>query len=233
MEIAPSVHAVNLLTATGFLICEREMTLIDAGLAGSRRRLVRYATALGRSLAELRRIVVTHAHPDHVGGVRELTRDTGTEVLMHPDDLAALRITLRDAWRGRDRHRLLAYVTRGPHAATPLADGMELPVLGGLRVVHTPGHTPGHVCLYAPRHKLLFSGDMLEVVRGELSFANRMWTIDMPAAQASVARLAALDVDTIAFSHYPLWRNDANGALQQLAHKAEELALRAAEGAHP
>jgi len=227
MEIAPSVHAVNLLTATGFLVCEREMTLIDAGLRGSRRRLARYAGALGRSLDEVRRIIVTHAHPDHVGGVRELTRDNDAEVFMHPDDLAALRISLRDAWRGRDRHRLLAYITRGPHAATPLADGDEFPVIGGLRVIHTPGHTPGHVCLYAPRFKLLFSGDMLEVVKGELSFANRMWTIDMPAAQASVARLAALDVDTIAFSHYPLWRDDANAALRGLARKAERLAASA------
>jgi glyoxylase-like metal-dependent hydrolase (beta-lactamase superfamily II) len=72
MEIAPNVHAVRLLgSARGFLICEREMTLIDAGLPGSSRRLARYASRLGRSLDELHTIVCTHAHPDHIGGVRD------------------------------------------------------------------------------------------------------------------------------------------------------------------
>ena len=59
MEIAPSVHAVPTLGATAYLICERRLTLIDAGLHGSRRRLVRYLRPLGRSLDELDRIEVS------------------------------------------------------------------------------------------------------------------------------------------------------------------------------
>lgn len=220
MEIVPGVHAVKLVATTGFLVLGPEMTLIDTGLTGSRGRFVRSLRRLNRSPADLRRILVTHGHPDHVGAVRELTRDNDAEVFLHPADLAGLQVSLRDAWRGRDRHTILAYLTRGPHAATALHDGDEFGVLGGLRAIHTPGHTPGHVCFYAPAHRLLFTGDLLEVVRGELSFANRMWTMDMPAAQASVARLTELDVGIIAMSHYPLWRTDANAALAGLARKA-------------
>jgi glyoxylase-like metal-dependent hydrolase (beta-lactamase superfamily II) len=220
MEIVPGVHAVKLVAATGFLVTEQEMNLIDTGLTGSRGRFARSLRRLHRSPSDLRRILVTHGHPDHVGAVRELTRDNDAEVFLHPADLAGLQVSLRDAWHGRDRHTILAYLTRGPHAATALHDGDEFEVLGGLRVIHTPGHTPGHVCLYAPAHRLLFTGDLLEVVRGQLSFANRMWTMDMPAAQASVARLTELDVGTIAMSHYPLWRTDANAALVGLARKA-------------
>jgi len=220
MEIVPGVHAVKLVAATGFLIDEPQMTLIDTGLTGSRGRYLRYLRRINRSTADLRRILATHGHPDHVGAVRELTRDNDAEVFLHPADVSGLQVSLRDAWRGRDRHTILAYLTRGPHAATPLHDGDEFPILGGLRVIHTPGHTPGSVCLYAPAHRLLFSGDLLEVVRGQLSFANKMWTMDMPAAQASVARLTELDVGTIAMSHYPLWRTDANAALAGLARRA-------------
>ena len=97
-------------------------------------------------------------------------------------------------------------------------------MLGGLQVVHAPGHTPGSVCLYVRRHRLLFVGDALQVIRGRVTFASRVFSEDLPLARASVARLAELDVETIAFSHYPPWRDGANGVLRGLADRAARLA---------
>ncbi|MEO7334268.1 MAG: MBL fold metallo-hydrolase [Gemmatimonadales bacterium] len=220
MEIAPRLYAVRVLSGYLYLIAEEELTLIDAGLIGSARAVRRYVAGIGRSLDELTRIICTHAHPDHIGGVRELAGNRDVEVLMHPADLAGLSVTLRDAVANRNRGQLIAYFTRHPGEATPIQDGDVLPMLGGLQVVHTPGHTPGSVCLYATKHRILFTGDALQVIRGKVTFASSVFSDDIALARATVARMAALDVGTIAFAHYPPWRNDASGTLRRLAERA-------------
>ena len=217
MEIAPGIHAVRLLNVFAFLITEPQMTLIDAGLIGSRRTVHRYVTRIGRSMDDLTQIICTHAHPDHIGAVRELSDEREVEVLMHPADLAGLRVRLRDAVANRNRGQLLAYLTRHPGDATPIEDGHLLPMLGGLQVVHTPGHTPGSICLYSAQQKLLFVGDALQVIRGKVTFASAVFSEDLQLARRSVARMAELDVETIVFSHYPPLRDGANEVLRALA----------------
>jgi glyoxylase-like metal-dependent hydrolase (beta-lactamase superfamily II) len=169
-------------------------------------RLHAAITALGRSPAEITRFIVTHGHPDHAGGA------AGAPILMHPAD------------RDRSRHlnagtiaRRLA-VRRLP-PTTDLRDGQVLPVLGGLRVVHTPGHTPGSVCLYAERDGLLFSGDALwRDAVGALHRPNRYWSEDLESARRSVSVLARLDVGTILFGHLPPL-SGATTALRALASR--------------
>ena len=93
MEIAPGVHAIRLRNVYAFLIAEPQLMLIDAGLIGSGKLVREYVESIGRSLDDLARIVCTHAHPDHIGGVRELAGEREVEVLMHPSDLAGLSVT--------------------------------------------------------------------------------------------------------------------------------------------
>ncbi|MFI1169140.1 MBL fold metallo-hydrolase [Streptomyces sp. NPDC020801] len=93
----------------------------------------------------LRAIVCTHAHNDHIDAAPALAARTGAPVLLHPDDLPLWKLTHPD---------------RAPDGE--LADGQVLAVAGvELRVLHTPGHAPGAVCLYAPALRALFSGDTL------------------------------------------------------------------------
>jgi glyoxylase-like metal-dependent hydrolase (beta-lactamase superfamily II) len=229
MEIAPSVHAVQLRNVSAFAITEDRVTLIDAGLSGSRPQLVRGLEALGRSEGELERVVCTHGHLDHAGGVRELVdaaRAAGrkVEVRIHPADLAEVILSFREALAapggGSRRGHVLQSMTPHPGDVTPIEDGDVLPVLGGLEVVHTPGHTPGSVCLYARGPRILFTGDVLQVRRGKLAFASPIFSHDHAQARASVARLVDLDVDIIAFSHYRPMREGARDALAALARQA-------------
>ncbi len=226
MEIAPGVHQVRMLGADSFLLVEDRLTLIDAGMVGSRLMLERYLRRIGRRMDELGRIICTHGHPDHIGGLQELIRDrTDVEVLIHPADLAGLQRPLRESLAAREgrserRGRIIQSLTRTPATATPVEDGTLLPVLGGLRVIHTPGHTPGSICLYAERLRLLFTGDVLQVIRGRLTYASAFFSHDHAGARSSVDRLAALDVDAIALSHYPPWRDRCGEVLHDLAARA-------------
>jgi glyoxylase-like metal-dependent hydrolase (beta-lactamase superfamily II) len=225
MQILPGVHQVRMLGADAFLIAEDRLTLLDAGMVGSRILLERYLRRIGRRLDELERIICTHGHPDHIGGVTELVRDReDVAVLIHPADLAGLNAPFREAigaaGAAERRGRIIQFLTRPPRDPKPIEDGHELPILGGLRVVHTPGHTPGSICLYAPRLRLLFTGDVLQVIRGRLTYASALFSHDHAGARASVERLAALDVGTIALSHYPPWTSACNEVLHDLATAA-------------
>ena len=105
------------------------------------------ADAIARAVGERRltAIVSTHAHDDHIDAAASLSDRTGAPILLHPDD--------RVLWQ-------LTYPDREPDRA--LADGDELTVAGTtLRVMHTPGHAPGAVCLYAPELGTVFTGDTL------------------------------------------------------------------------
>ena len=226
MEIAPDVHQVRMLGADAFLLTEERLTLIDAGMVGSRLMLERYLRRIGRRIDELDRIICTHGHPDHIGGVQELVGDRDdVAVLIHPDDLAGLQRPLREALDrtepiGERRGRIIQYLTRAPATPTLIRDGELLPILGGLRVIHTPGHTPGSVCLFLERSRILFTGDVLQVIRGRLTYAHAFFSHDHAGARSSVELLAALDVAMIALAHYPPWRDGANEVLRDLAARA-------------
>lgn len=126
----------------------------------------------------LRAIVCTHAHNDHIDAAPALAAATGAPILLHPDDLPLWKQTHPD---------------RAPDGE--LADGRELEIAGTtLRVLHTPGHAPGAVCLYAPELSTVFTGDTL--FQGGPGATGRSFS-HFPTIVASIRdRLLALDPET-------------------------------------
>ena len=223
--VAPGVYRVGLRGINVFLIeAGDDLVLVDAGLKGSPPRITEAIYSLGRLPQDVSAIIVTHAHPDHVGGLAEMKRRTGAQVWMHPADaeLVARGVygrrfgaggsraseTLRRAMNLRPESRGLPVPT--DHE---IADGEELPA-DGLRALHTPGHTAGHIALLLPRDGgVLFVGDAASnVVHTGLSPLNE----DLEGSRRSLERLAALEFEVACFAHGRPLRHDASRAFREL-----------------
>jgi glyoxylase-like metal-dependent hydrolase (beta-lactamase superfamily II) len=209
-EILPGVHRVRVTGSSVFLLEGPRVTLVDSGPRGSGARILRYLRHIGRSPRELDTIVLTHYHPDHAGGAAELLELTDARLAAHMVEAPYLRGDL--AMPNPIRHQALAAAAKPllpwlmPQPMPvdlPLHDGDELPALGGLRVVHTPGHTPGSICLSSRRRGLLLVGDALQWKRGQLCPPSRHFSEDLELAMRSIRRLADMDVGTLCFSHFP------------------------------
>ncbi len=163
MEVVPGVHAVpGVRWSRSYLIVERDrLALIDTGPPMSARRVFEYVESIGRRPEEVELVLMTHGHPDHVGGARAIVKRTGASVHAHTSDT-------HRKWRGDRRYLgggggIVARVplVRTTEAHASVEHGQVTDLLGGLRALHTPGHTPGSVCYLLEREGLLFSGDTL------------------------------------------------------------------------
>lgn len=223
-EVVPGLYQVRTRGSRVYLVVDERITIIDTGSPGSGPRIVEALRALGRSPDEVETIVITHYHIDHVGGLPELQRFLPARTAVHA--VEAPYIVSDDPLPNPFRHPLLARLTepfllrQDPGAARvdlALRDGDELPGLGGMRIVHAPGHTAGSISIYFPERGVLLVGDAMQYRFGRLMLPNRLFTQDMRQAAESIRKLAELDYDTLCFSHFrPILRH-ADKRVRELA----------------
>jgi glyoxylase-like metal-dependent hydrolase (beta-lactamase superfamily II) len=223
MEILPNLHLVPNVTANSYLAIDPDgLTLIDAGLPGSGRKILGYIESLGYKPGDLRRILITHADSDHVGGLAELVKANQARVYASAIEAEAIRLgCLSRPLKLKGIQKLLFSLVGLFYKVSPaqvdetLADGQYLPVLGGLRVVFTPGHTPGHVSFFAAEPGVLFCGDSLRCPEGQLQISQGWNTWDEAQALASAKAQVALGVRVVCAGHGPVVRN-AEAQFQKL-----------------
>jgi glyoxylase-like metal-dependent hydrolase (beta-lactamase superfamily II) len=223
MQIISGVHVIPSVVVNVYLIVDDDgLTLVDVGLRGSEKRVLRYIAGLGHAPDTLKRIVITHSDGDHVGALAALEAATLVQAQGKPGArVYASAIEAEAIAAGRMSRplkvggllKLLMSVTRPWFQADPaqvdecVTDGQVLPALGGLRVVDTPGHTPGHVSYFAPSACILFVGDSLVSTGGRLRSSRGMNTWDEARALESVRKQAALGARIVCPAHGPVVRD--------------------------
>ncbi len=209
-RLPPQIVPIPLLGVNAYLLIEDQgLTLIDAGFAWTASLLLRRIAAAGHDPRQVRRILVTHTDGDHVGGIPALLQVAPqAQVLAAPLEAQALRAgRFSRPLQADPPLRWLLPLTAWPFRvpAVPQVEDLEpettLPILGGLQVLLTPGHTPQHLAFYLPQQGVLFAGDAVRHQGGRLVVSHGLNTWDQAQACASARRLADLNPEWVCPGH--------------------------------
>jgi glyoxylase-like metal-dependent hydrolase (beta-lactamase superfamily II) len=215
-QVTDSVWCVrrpSYLTCSYAVATQDGVVLVDAGMDSSGADIQALIAAISRPEQSVRAVLLTHWHNDHAAGARAIQRQTGCPVFYHAGDEPWLsRTAARGGIRGWVAKRVPEWgvgvlligllgeaVPNAVEAADHVVDGQI--VAGGFEVVETPGHTPGHVSFYHRASRVLFAGDALAVIDGEVRFMARPVTLDLAEARRSMERCLSLDIQVLCPGH--------------------------------
>jgi len=168
------------LSSNVYVIGEKEITLIDTGAGDEMNRLKETMARSGLSVKDVSKVVLTHSHPDHTGGLIDLFTASAPTILIHSAEAE--------------------YFNLDEASITKVVEGNVIKTQGHrLTVIHTPGHTAGSICLYDSDNRILFSGDTV--------FTNGAFgRTDLPTGNAramkeSLKRLTQFNIDSLLPGH--------------------------------
>jgi glyoxylase-like metal-dependent hydrolase (beta-lactamase superfamily II) len=230
VKIAPGIQRIGDGMVNVYLLEESgEVTIIDAGLSGMWSLIPRELAAMGRSLDDVRALVLTHAHIDHVGFAERLRRERRVPISVHERDakLARGEESPKNQTMGRIGPAALRFIwfalTHGALRSMKIAevatfgDGATLDVPGAPRVIHVPGHSEGSAVLHVPARDVAFVGDAFatyNVVSGATGPQIAPFSSDVPRARESLARLERIEAGLALPGHGAPWTRGIGEALR-------------------
>lgn len=234
MRIAAGVHRLGTESIVNAYLVDDgvAVTIIDAGMPGLYDAIPRELAAMGRSVDDVRALVLTHGHSDHIGFAERLRTDRGVPVWVHEIDAALARGEVPNPAKGMGPTRLgpllgfLWFSLRRGGLRRPVVrevatfgDGATLDVPGSPKVILVPGHTPGSAALHVPSVGALFVGDAFStyaVTTGERGPRVAPFTADPELALTSLARLEGLDAPLVLPGHGDAWTSGIDAAIREV-----------------
>jgi glyoxylase-like metal-dependent hydrolase (beta-lactamase superfamily II) len=239
MQIAPGLHRLGSDVVNSYLVVDGDdVTIIDAGLPRYWKLLPAELARIGKSLDDVRALVLTHGDTDHIGFAARLYREKGIAAHIHEADVdrARLKVKKPNSGWGPVKFRALAgfltYSARqGGLRIPPVAEVQTfsgdtvLDVPGNPRIISTPGHTPGSVTVHVPSVDAVFLGDTMttrNVLTGVTGPKPAPFTLEPAQALASLDRLDGLDATWVLPGHGPAWDGGLPEAVRQIRAAAAE-----------
>ncbi|EJV80102.1 MULTISPECIES: MBL fold metallo-hydrolase [Bacillus] len=217
MEIAKGIEMLQLefqeFVIHPILLWDDEMAvLIDTGFPGQIEDIQVEMEKVGVSFDKLKVVILTHQDIDHIGSLPELLQRCRSNIKVYAHELDKPYIEgdlplLKD---GNIENR-----PKGKVSDTVI-DGQELPYCGGILILHTPGHTPGHISLYLKQSKILVAGDSMYSVNGVLGGIHAPTTLNIMEARQSLKNYLNLHIESVVCYHGGFSKRNINVQLQNL-----------------
>ena len=239
MEIASGLHRIGSDIVNSYLVVDGGgVTIIDAGLPRYWKLLDAELASMGKTLDDVRALVLTHGDTDHIGFAARLHREKGIAAYIHEADVDRARLKVKKPNSGWGPIKVgplagfLWYSARNGGLRIPpaadlqtFADGDVLDVPGAPRIIHTPGHTPGSVSVHVPAVDALFLGDTMttrNVLTGVTGPKPAPFTLEPNEALHSLDRIEAVDATWVLPGHGPAWDGGVPEAVKLIREAAEE-----------
>jgi glyoxylase-like metal-dependent hydrolase (beta-lactamase superfamily II) len=228
MEVVPGIHMVDgSIGCNTYLVMGDGITLVDTGLRGNIPRIYGYLRHIGHKPEEIRRIVITHAHLDHMNCLHQLKKDTSAIVMANARDADIIEgrqpLRVASGLFGAVFRVLQAYYKYRPVPVdTRLNDGDPITGMPGFRAVFLPGHSEGNMGLFSPEKSTFFSSDSIRVSGVRLVAPGPRFTRDMEAAVASIRRIGEFDFNVMLPGHGPAITSTASTKVRELYHEIRQ-----------
>lgn len=237
MQITRGLHRVGSPIINSYLIVTGDgVTIIDAGLPGYWQPLQAELAAAGKSLADVRALILTHGDTDHIGFAARLHRETGITPYIHEADIDRARLQVKKPNSGWGPVKIgplagfLWYSARHGGLRIPpatelqtVSDGAVLDVPGAPRIIHTPGHTPGSITVHVPALDAVFPGDTMttrNVLTGATGPKPAPFTLQPAQALSSLDRLDGINATWMLPGHGPQWDGGSQEAVRLIRDAA-------------
>jgi len=230
-EVIPGIHLVDGIRGSNvYVIVDDGITVVDTGMGGNDRTILSMVKGLGYGPSDIKRIIITHCHMDHIGSLRALKYASKAMVMAGEADADVIegRRPMTAPKMPLPLGLIVPILMRFfRHEPVPvdrrLKDGDTIPALGGLVVVGLPGHSPGNIGLYSPSKKLIFSSDTLRM-KGDEFIKPLNYDGEKALSLASIKKMGALDYEIMLPGHN---KPIMSGAAKKVAAYAEKLSKEA------
>lgn len=196
MRITDSVERIDGTMANTYVVRnEGKIILVDAGMKSSAKKIIEFFDSHSEKPDA---VLITHYHPDHIGGLSQIVKKYGSEVYAHQNEVDVIR----GVRKLQPAKSLLSKMVSSVSKSEPVEQVENLDNLpfGWIRVVETQGHTPGSTSYLFEPENLLFVGDAVTVKGGKTSL-NKQFTLDMAEAQKSQQKILSMKGATILPGH--------------------------------